>query len=112
MSRPSGVLRVELRAAAGRLLQQRMAAPLVGLDGQPVMGATWREIAAEAQVGWEAARGCVKNMVRSGELAMVGLVREEHSARAVGVYAPGMPARVAEDPGLALQMAWGARRHG
>lgn len=35
-------------------------------------GATWRQLAAAAQVGWDAARMTVENMVRAGQLVVVG----------------------------------------
>lgn len=35
-------------------------------------GATWRQLAEAAQVGWDAARMTVENMVRAGQLVVVG----------------------------------------
>lgn len=35
-------------------------------------GATWRQLAAAAQVGWDAARMTVENMVRAKQLVVVG----------------------------------------
>lgn len=113
--RPLGDVSVALLVAAQRLQSTREAQPLVGLDGQPLVGATWREIAGAGMVGWDAARDSVKNLVRSGHLQLVGLVREEHSNRPVGVYAPGTPGGAAQDAEDApdagarrLQSAWQA----
>lgn len=57
--RPPGEVRLALRAACVRLHAAQGAA-------------TYRELAAVAQVGYTAAHRCVENMARSGELVRVG----------------------------------------
>lgn len=66
-----GPIRRALRDAAARL-----QAP-----------ATWRDLAAAAQVGWDAAVNAVKNMVRAGELVRAGESRVAGSRRPMALYA-------------------------
>lgn len=53
--------------------------------GQP---ATLRELAANAGVGFQAARRTVDNMCRAGDLSPCGEKRVEYRNRPVAVYAP------------------------
>ena len=92
--RPQGIIRIALREAAARLAEERG-------------GATWREIASSAEVRVDGdgvageivqrgvapgvARGTVKNMVRSGELAEVGRTKLAGSAHYAAIYAPAEP---------------------
>lgn len=74
MGRPRGscgAIRRALRDAAERILEP----------------ATWRDLAAVAQIGWKAAVTAVKNMVRSGELVPVDSVRVAGSRRPMTRYA-------------------------
>ncbi len=51
-------------------------------------GATWRELAAMACVGWLPARYAIKDMTRAGELVVVSTRRQPGAARPLNVYAP------------------------
>lgn len=48
---------------------------------------TWRDLAAQAGVGLDAARMAVENMVRAGDLVPVGTRALPHSRRPLAVYA-------------------------
>jgi hypothetical protein len=73
--RPRGEIRVALFDAAQALKQEQG-------------GATWREMAARACVGFDAARKTVSNMVLAGELEPCGQVRAAHACRPMVRYAP------------------------
>ena len=77
--RPRG----EIRQALGQA-----AAALVQAQG----GATWRDLAVQACVGYAKAREVVRDMARAGELQAVGEVRVEHARRPMVRYAPGAAA--------------------
>lgn len=49
---------------------------------------TWRDMAVHAQVGFDAARATVKNMVRDGWLQPVGYRREGHANRPMRTLRP------------------------
>lgn len=73
--RPRGEIRQALQMAALVLVER-------------YGGVTWRQLAQHAQVGYEAARGTVKNMVRAGELQVVGQATMPRSRRPMALYAP------------------------
>ena len=81
---------------------ERQAEPLRGLDGAPVVGATWFELRQRAQVDTVAGRQTLDNALRAGYLAAVGKVRVAGAARPLFAYAPRSPTQKADD-GLALQ---------
>jgi hypothetical protein len=92
--RPRGEIR---EALAGAFRDLGLTADGSGLQGalahQDVVaglcgGATWREVAAKAQVGFDAARQTVRDMHRAGELVSVGTVRVPHARRPMVLYAP------------------------
>lgn len=83
--RPVGEIRAALREAAHAIASERLQ---MGL--QPA-GATWRELAQRAHVGYSAARDTVKNMVRVGELQPAGTVSAAHARRPLVAYAPRQP---------------------
>ena len=74
--RPRGEIRQALGAAAQAL----------ALESGP---ATWRDIATKAQVGFDKARECVRNMERAGELVQAGVTKRAHSRRWMRLYEPG-----------------------
>ena len=71
--RPRGEIRQALAGAAQALTQQQG-------------GATWRELAAHACVGYAAARKTVSNMALAGELVPGGVVRVAHACRPMVRY--------------------------
>lgn len=73
--RPRGEVRTALSEAA-RALQAECGA------------ATWRDMAARAGVGYQAARRTVENMERSGDLDKVGFEKRAHSRRWMALYVP------------------------
>lgn len=75
--RPRG----ELRQAIGR------AVDALG----PTGAATWRGLAQHACVGFEVARGTVRNMAAAGELAVVGQTRAPGVCRPMNLYARPAP---------------------
>jgi len=82
MTRPRGEIRQALASSAWEIA-----------GASPLGGATWREAAAHACVGFEAARQTWKDMVRSGQLVRVQPVRVAHASRAMSLCAPaGMAA--------------------
>ena len=88
--RPVGDVRRALEQAAAQLHQQQ----------QP---ATWRAMAGQACVGYQAALTTVRNMVRAGVLQPVGPVRCPHSRRPMVAYAPrGFAAARPAEPTAAL----------
>ena len=80
--RPQGQVRAALLLAAQQLLAERD-------------GATWRDLADRAQVGYQAARSTADNMARAGDLQAVGFEKRAHSVRWMTLYAP----RQATQPG-------------
>lgn len=79
--RPRG----EIRAALGQAADM-LPAPAPG----EVAGATWRDLAELACVGFDAARRTVDNMLAAGELIVVGHKREPHACRPMNLLArPG-----------------------
>jgi len=75
MTRPRGEIREALAGAAMALASEQDAA-------------TWREIAARAQVGFDAAHETIRNMVRAGELVDVGGHKPPGSSRYFRLYQP------------------------
>ena len=73
--RPQGEVRRALMDAAARIA-----------EGQP--GATWRELASAAQVGYAVAKATHRNMVRAGELEPVDEVRTPNNNRPMVRYRP------------------------
>lgn len=73
--RPRGEIREALFEVAEQFAARRCAA-------------SWRSLAEGAQVGYDAARRTVENMVRAGELEHVGSEKPEGSAVKIGLYAP------------------------
>lgn len=100
--RPQGEIRQALQRAAQALYQQRLTAPLEGQQGEILIGATSLELATRAQVGRDATRETLKNMVRAGELTIVGRIRPEWSSRSLSVYAPAPRRRGGTPDGAAL----------
>lgn len=80
--RPRGEIREALATAARALHAEQGAA-------------TWREIAARAQVGYGAAHDTIRNMARSGELADVGGHKPPGSDRYHRLYEPAQRANFA-----------------
>ncbi|KQV85450.1 hypothetical protein [Rhizobacter sp. Root1221] len=82
--RPRGEIRDALAQAFIRLLSDR------GLlvEGVAVDGVSVRESAAAAQVGFDAARRTVENMVRAGQLVRISSVKRAGSQHWEGLYAP------------------------
>jgi hypothetical protein len=106
--RPAGEIRQALRRAFLDLASARMA------EGAQVVRITWREAAAVAAVGWDAAKRTADNMARAGELVPVGLVRTPGVSRAMVGYLPAELVRqalpcthAANDAGLRLQQVFG-----
>ena len=77
--RPAGEIRQALMGAASALYR---------MDGQQLRGGTLSELAQKACVGREAASQCLKNMKRSGALAIVHERRVSYRNRPVAEYAP------------------------
>lgn len=86
--RPRGDVRVALREAA------------VGV-GRP--GATWRGLARLAGVGLDAARVTAENMVRAGELIVIGHHKEPGVCRPMNLLT--VPTEAPQQPGAALDQA-------
>ena len=99
MSRPQGDVRKALALAAQQL---------AGECG----GATWRDMAERAQVGYRAACRTVHRMADAGALECVGSVKRAHSRRWMSLYVPAVPQvapTVPDDCAQALAsvaMAW------
>lgn len=93
--RPAGELRQALAEAARKLEAQRLASAR--------RGATWRDLAAHAGVGYSVAKHTVRNMARAGELQRLPEdARTSHSRRPMAQYVPAAPARgAAGGPALA-----------
>lgn len=73
--RPRGEIRQVLGEAAQALAEERG-------------GATWRDMAVRACVGFSKARETVKDMARAGELEPCGTERVAHARRPMVRYAP------------------------
>lgn len=89
--RPVGEVRHAMRQAAGKLHAERD-------------GATWRDMAVCARVGFKAAQRAAENMERAGELVVVGHDKRAHSRRWMKLYSPSPAANFATattDAGLA-----------
>lgn len=64
-------------------------------------GATWRSLAARANVGFDAARRTVDNMAAAGELIVIGHHREPGVSRPMNLYA--LAVETAANDGAALE---------
>jgi hypothetical protein len=73
-------------------------------------GATWRDLAAHAGVGYSAAKQTVRNMARAGELQRLPEnASTTHSRRPMAQYVPAAHAAPAGGAGLeGVLRAWGA----
>lgn len=109
--RPRGEIR---EALAGAFRELSFTADAGGLCGaiahQGVVndlcvGATWRDVAVKAQVGFDAARQTVRDMHRAGELVKVGTVRVPHANRPMVRYAPAADAGAYTDATVELSNA-------
>lgn len=82
------------------------------LQGQG--GATWKCLAAAAQVGFAAARSTARNALRSGELVVVGETRAPGVCRPMLLLARAAGAQDAandsRDPALELVRCWASGR--
>lgn len=76
--RPPGEIRQTLARSAVQLNEQRD-------------GATWREMAEHAQVGYLDARRTVEHMARAGDLVVIGAEKRAHSRRWMNLYKPAEP---------------------
>ena len=83
--RPPGEVRMALARAAQQLATQRD-------------GATWRDLAEAAQVGYLDARRTVEHMARAGGLVVIGVQKREHSRRWMNLYAPAVEAEELAEP--------------
>ena len=115
MGRPQGEARQAIAAALRWFIEQRRAAPLTGLDGTPLVGATWPEIMRRSGTSWELSAETIDNMTRAGELAKLGKTRVQGNARPLTVYgfATGEAAN-SQSMGAelsALMGLWGKARH-
>lgn len=68
--------------------------------------ATWRDLAAVAQVGWQAAVTAIKNMVRAGELVRVDTARVPGSRRPMVRYALNTTVQDCADSVAACTVPW------
>lgn len=80
--RPVGAERQALLTAAQQLVRAQQAQPA------QVAGATWRDMAVQAQVGLAKARQTVSNMARAGLLEPVGERPVANARRPMVLYAP------------------------
>jgi hypothetical protein len=88
--RPRGEIRLALGQAAVSLVS----------SGAP--GGTWRDLAVMAGVGYDAAKRTAENMVRAGELLVVGVEPVPGANRKAHVLAPGpelLPAADVQEAG-------------
>lgn len=81
--RPAGEVHLAMLQAAHAIKRERLAA------GQ---GATLREMAGRACVGYAVARATVANLRRSGRLSIVGECKVAGRNRPAALYAPAVPA--------------------
>jgi len=77
--RPQGEIRLALKDAVEVLFKRQG-------------GATWREAAKAAGVGFSSAAGTMWNMVRAGELVVLEYRRVPGSKRPAATFAPAPPA--------------------
>lgn len=75
--RPPGEVRMALARSAQQLAKQQD-------------GATWRDLAEVAQVGYLDARRTVEHMARAGSLVVIGVTKRAHSRRWMNLYAPAV----------------------
>lgn len=101
MTRPRGEIRTALYTSASSLA-----------GASPLGGTTWRAAAEHAMgcgvaLGYEAARCTWDNMLRAGELQLVGTVRVEHANRPMRLCAPVVapPSQASGSAGEALGQA-------
>jgi hypothetical protein len=109
--RPRGEIR---EALAGAFRELSFTADASGLCGaiahqgvvdDVCVGATWRDVAVKAQVGFDVARRTVINMHRAGELVKVGTVRMPNVNRPMVRYAPAADAGAYTDATVELSNA-------
>lgn len=93
--RPAGEIRQALRSAA-----QTLAVPERN-------GATWRDLAAHAQVGFDAAKQTVRDMAAAGELVPIGTVRADHASRPMVRYAVAATQQPARPQRANFATSWG-----
>ena len=86
--RPRSKSRTALADAAHWWYRQRVDAPLVSVEGKPLIGATWAELREKASLARGHGAQVLKNMVRAGELRRIGRALPDGAERALGVYAP------------------------
>ncbi len=77
--RPTGEIRQALLGAASELYR---------FEDAQLRGPTLKELADKACVGYDAARQCVSNMSRAGQLAIVHERKVDYRNRPVAEYAP------------------------
>lgn len=102
--RPRGEIREALFHKAAEL-------PVLPLPdaGTEVRAGTWRDLAALACVGYEAARRTVDNMVTAGELIVVGHRRVPHACRPMNLVArpvAGLAGMAPQSTGDELARCW------
>lgn len=73
-------------------------------------GATWREMAIRACVGFTVARDTTRNMARAGELVVLGRRCASGTNRPAVVFASGQLDESASDTGVSLGAVLGAWR--
>lgn len=95
--RPRGEVRLALAVAAAELTRE---------NG----GATWREMAIRACVGFAAARDTTRNMARAGELQVLEYRCVIGTNRRAVIFAPGQPVESASDAEVSLAVVLGAWR--
>lgn len=91
--RPRGEIRQALHQAAWQLAAE-------------AGGGTWRDIAARACVGYEAARRTIKNMAHAGELQAIDEVRVASSRRPMNRYIPAAGVDSTSDALTELLALW------
>lgn len=109
--RPRGEARLAIKAALEWFEAQRRVSPLVGSDGEPLIGATWPELMQKTGTSWKLCSSTLSNLLRAGELIEVGRVRMKRRGRPLNVYAinraqpseEGGPAREIQE----LMQSWG-----
>ena len=84
MSRPASDIRHAIALAAIELTRQH--------EGK-AYGATWRDLAREAQVGFVVAKVTVFNMFVAGLLDCVGTIKTAESRRPMQVWRPSLKLR-------------------
>jgi hypothetical protein len=91
VGRPRSEARAALAAAAAWWGALRRDEPLQGLDGQPLIGATWPELRQKACLARGHGAQVLKNMVHAGELRRIGRTLPAGADRAIGVFALAKP---------------------